>query len=74
MKQTTSMNSHDIDELVRQARLQRSAAMAQAIVGAAMNIGSAVKSAFGTIALSETPKQVAQPEQRTLKSSLANGR
>ena len=69
MRTTNTLNYHDFDQLIREARLQRSAALAQAIVAAAMAIGNAVKSVFGAA----VPKATL-PKQGALKSSLANGR
>ena len=69
MRNTTTLNYNDFDQLIREARLQRSAALAQAIVAAATAIGNAVKSAFGVTAPNST-----LPKQPALKRSLANGR
>ena len=51
MRNTTTL-SYDFDEMIRQARLQRTAAIAHGLVDAAIAIGKAFKSAFG----SATPK------------------
>ena len=72
VRNTTSVN-YDFDELIREARLQRSAAIAQGIVNAAIKIDNAIRSAFGQ-ASSEKATPASQPRQRGLKSSLANGR
>lgn len=69
MRNTDSLNYHDFDQLIREARLQRSEALAQALVAAATAIGNAVKSVFGAA----VPKATLA-KQGALKSSLANGR
>ena len=72
MRNTTSVN-YDFDELIREARLQRSAAIGQGIVAAVTAIHHAIRAAIGK-ASSDKATPAAQPIQRELKSSLANGR
>ena len=72
MRNTTSVN-YEFDELIREARLQRSAAIAQGIFGAVIAIDNAIRAAIGK-ASSDKATPASQPIQRGLKSSLANGR
>jgi hypothetical protein len=44
---TPTINRYDIDRLIEEARLQRSAAIGRALVKSAETIGTAIKSAFG---------------------------
>ena len=64
-----TLNYRDIEQLIAQARLERSAAIGRAIVNGAEAIGTAVKSAFGF----DRPE--APVTRHTLKlSSLGNER
>lgn len=53
MRNSTSVN-YDFDEMIREARLQRTAAIAHGIVDAAAAIGHAVRSVFGMSARKST--------------------
>ena len=70
MRNTTTVH-YEFDELIREARLQRNAAVVQGIVDAATAIGNAAKSVFGG-ASSAKAMPVAEIKQHSLKSSLAN--
>ena len=55
-KNTTSVN-YDFDEMIREARLQRTAAIAHRLVDAAIALDNAVKSVFGGAAPKTLAKQ-----------------